>query len=95
MNSRPRGSNPLIYLIILVAVGFLMYSFYAQRTQDTVQVPLTDVAAYVRDGSVISIRLEGDNLFVELRDGSEIVSRKEHESTVVEQFKLWESPTKN
>ena len=86
MNSRPRGSNPLIYLIILVAVGFLMYSFYAQQTQDTVQVPLTDVAAYVRDGSVISIRLEGDSLFVELRDGSEIVSRKEHESTVVEQL---------
>ncbi|MBU0705326.1 MAG: ATP-dependent zinc metalloprotease FtsH [Chloroflexi bacterium] len=86
MNSRPRGSNPLIYLIILVAVGFLMYSFYAQQTQDIVQVPLTDVAAYVRDGSVISIRLEGDSLFVELRDGSEIVSRKEHESTVVEQL---------
>ena len=86
MNSRPRGSNPLIYLIILVAVGFLMYSFYAQQAQDTTQVPLTDVAAYVRDGSVISIRVEGDNLFVELRDGSEIASRKEHESTVIEQL---------
>ncbi|MEA3340535.1 MAG: ATP-dependent zinc metalloprotease FtsH [Chloroflexota bacterium] len=84
MNSR-RGS-PLIYLIILVAAGFLMYSFYSQQAEDIEHTPLTDVAAYVREENVVSIRVEGNDLFVELRDGTEIVSRKERESTVVEQL---------
>lgn len=86
MNSRSRNGSPLIYLIILVAVGFLMYSFYSQQTEDFTQIPLTDVATYAQEGNIVSIRIEGDTLFVELRDGSEIVSRKEHESTVVEQL---------
>jgi len=86
VNSRPRGGSPLIYLIILIAAGFLMYSFYSQQTEDVAHTPLTGVAAQVREGNVVSIRVEGDDLFVELRDGTEIVSRKEGESTVVEQL---------
>jgi len=85
VNSRSKGS-PLIYVIILIAVGFLLYSFYSQQAEDVTHTPLTDVATYVREGNVVSIRVEGDNLFVELRDGSEITSRKERESTVVEQL---------
>ena len=86
MNSRPKGGSPLIYLIILVAIAFLMYSFYSQQTKDITRTPLTDIATYVREGNVVSIRVEGDDLFVELRDGDEIASRKEHESTTVEQL---------
>jgi len=86
VNSRPKGGSPLIYLIILVAIAFLMYSFYSQQTKDITRTPLTDIATYVREGNVVSIRVEGDDLFVELRDGDEIASRKEHESTTVEQL---------
>jgi cell division protease FtsH len=85
VNSRSRGS-PLIYLIILVAVAFLMYSFYSQRSQDVTRTPLTDVAAQIREGNVASIRLEGDSLLVQLRNGDEIASHKETESTVTEQL---------
>ncbi|RLC96554.1 MAG: cell division protein FtsH [Chloroflexi bacterium] len=63
-----------------------MYSFYSQQTKDITRTPLTDIATYVREGNVVSIRVEGDDLFVELRDGDEIASRKEHESTTVEQL---------
>ena len=85
MNSKSRGS-PFIYLIILVAVGFLIYNFYSQQTQDITQIPLTDVAARVHEGNVAKIRVEGNDLIVELTNGDEIVSRKESESTVVEQL---------
>jgi len=73
-------------LIILTAVVFLVYSFYSQQARDVPRTPLTEVAAQVREGRVASIRIEGDNLLVELRDGDEIVSHKEPESTVVEQL---------
>ena len=86
MNSRPKSGSPLIYLIILVAIAFLTYSFYSQQTEDITRTPLTDIAAYVREGNVASIRIEGNDLIVELRDGDKIASRKENESTIVEQL---------
>ena len=86
MSSRSRGS-PFIYLIILIAVVFLVYSFYSQRVQDVARKPLTEIAAQVREGNVNSIRVEGDSLFVQLGDGEEIVSHKGSESTVTEQLR--------
>jgi cell division protease FtsH len=86
VSSRSRGS-PFIYLIILIAVVFLVYSFYSQRVQDVARKPLTEVAAQVREGNVNSIRVEGDSLFVQLGDGEEIVSHKGTESTVTEQLR--------
>jgi len=86
VGSRSRGS-PLIYLIILVAVVFLVYSFYSQRVQDVTRKPLTELAAQVREGNVTQIRVEGDNLFAELADGEEIVSHKGTEATVIEQLR--------
>ena len=66
---------------------FLVYSFYSQRVQDVARKPLTEVAAQVRAGDVTSIRVEGDNLFVELGNGEEVVSHKGTESTVTEQLR--------
>ena len=86
MRSRSGGS-PFIYLIILVAAVFLVYSFYSQRADSVTQTSLTDVAAQIRDGNVKSIRVEGNNLYVELGDGQEVTSHKGTESTVTEQLR--------
>ena len=85
MGSNSKGS-PFIYLIILAAVAFLVYSFYSQRTQDVQDIKLSDVAAQVREGKIASVRVENDKLVVERADGSEVVSHKGHESTVTEQL---------
>jgi len=85
VNSGSRG-NPLIYLIILVAAAFLVYSFYSQQTQEITQTPLTNVAAQIQEGNVAGIRIEGDNLFIRLGNGDEVESRKGSESTVTEQL---------
>ena len=87
MRKRPRGSS-LIYFIILVAVVFLVYSFYTQQRQQLPRAALTEVAERVREGDVASVRVEGDSLMVRLRDGMEIVSQKGPESTLVEQLSL-------
>jgi len=88
VGSRARRGSSFIYLIILIAVVFLVYSFYSQRMQDVSRTPLTDVAAQVKAGKVSSIRVEGDDLIVKLTDGSEVVSHKGPESTVIEQLRF-------
>ncbi len=85
MGSQSRGSS-FIYLIILAAVVFLVYSFYSQQTQDIPRRMFSEIAALAREGRVTSIRVEGDNLFVELDNGEEIASHKESESTLSEQL---------
>ena len=86
MGSKSRGS-PFIYLIILAAVGFLVYSFYSQQVQDVQDMKLSEVAAQVREGNVTSIRVEDDKLLVDLADGIEVVSHKGPESTLTEQLR--------
>jgi cell division protease FtsH len=81
------GGSPFIYLIILVAAVFLVYSFYSQRADTVTQTSLTDVAAQIREGNVKNIRVEGNNLYVELGDGQEVTSHKGTESTVTEQLR--------
>jgi cell division protease FtsH len=79
--------SPFIYLLIIVAMGFLLYSFYSRQAQDTAHEPLSEVAAQVRDGNVSKVRVEGDNLLVQLANGDKIVSQKGTESTVFEQLR--------
>ena len=85
MRSKSRGSS-FIYLIILIAAVFLIYSVYAQRAETTTPQPLTDVAAKIQAQQVASIQVEGDNLIVELVSGEKMYSNKGKESTVTEQL---------
>ena len=85
MGSKPRG-NSFIYLIILAAAVFLVYSFYSQQSPEMPQTPLSEVAVQVREGYVTSIRVEGDSLFVKFKNGEEITSHKESGSTASAQL---------
>ncbi len=87
MGKSPRGSS-LIYLIILIAVVFLVYRFYSQQREQMPRTSLTQVAEWVKEGEISSIRVEGDSLLIGLRDGGENVSQKGPESTAVEQLRL-------
>ncbi|MCK4316326.1 MAG: ATP-dependent zinc metalloprotease FtsH, partial [Anaerolineae bacterium] len=71
---------------MLVAAASLVYSVYSQRGQDIPRKKFSEVAALVQEGKVTSIRVEGDNLFVGLEGGAEVVSYKESESTVTAQL---------
>ncbi len=86
MNGKSRGS-PFIYLIILAAVGFLVYSFYSQQAQDVGEMDISEVATQVREGNVTRIRVEDDKLLIDLADGREAVSHKGPEATLTEQLR--------
>lgn len=83
---KSRGS-PFIYLIILAAVAFLVYSFYSQQVQDVQEMKLSELAAQIREGNVANIRVEDDKLQIERTDGTEIVSHKGPEATLTEQLR--------
>ncbi len=85
MRSKSGGSS-FIYLIILVAIGFLIYSTITRGMGSAEQTSLTDVADQIEQGDVQSIRVEGNNLTIELRNGNELTANKGAEATVTEQL---------
>ncbi|MEA3375555.1 MAG: ATP-dependent zinc metalloprotease FtsH [Chloroflexota bacterium] len=86
MGGNSRGS-PFIYLIILAALGFLVYSFWSQQAPEVLDMDLSELAAQVREGNVASIRVEDDKLLIDLTDGTEVVSHKGPEATLTEQLR--------
>jgi len=89
---KPRNSSNFVYLIIIAAVLFLVYSYISGGT-NTATVPLNQVAADVNAGKIEAIRVQGDELSVEYRDYIEsgekvVLSRKGPESTLIEQLQV-------
>ncbi|HEY7068359.1 MAG TPA: ATP-dependent zinc metalloprotease FtsH [Chloroflexota bacterium] len=80
--------NSLVYLIILVAVIalFITVSSGASEKEGS-PVPMNEVAAGVRDGSIRKIQVTDDKLTFEKTDGKRYTARKEHNSTVSQVLK--------
>ena len=86
MRSRSTGSS-FIYLLIIVAAAFLIYSFYSQQSEEITSVPLSQIAERIREDKVESLRVENNTLSITLTGGNEIESHKGHETTVTEQLR--------
>jgi cell division protease FtsH len=89
---KPKGSSNFVYLIIIAAVLFLVYS-YISGGNTSVTVPLPQVAEDVNAGEVESIIVRGDELSVTYKQPTEsgervVLSRKGPESTVLEQLQI-------
>ncbi len=87
---KSRGSSNFVYLIIIAAVLFLVYSYISGGNQSAT-VPLNQVAEDVNAGKIESIQVQGDELAVVYKGqgGAEdaiVLSRKGPESTLLEQL---------
>jgi len=78
-----RGQIVVIVILVVVALLFYLRSFQGPETKDE---PLTRVASELRAGRVTNIRVEGQELLVELKNGDKIASLKEPESALTEQL---------
>src|SRR5207237_3976766 len=80
--------NSLVYLIILVAVIalFITVSSGASEKEGTA-VPMNEVAAGVREGTIRKITVTEDKLSFEKTDGKRYTARKEHNATVSQVLK--------
>jgi cell division protease FtsH len=89
---KSKGSSNFVYLIIIAAVLFLVYSYITGGTTSPT-VPLNQVAADANAGKIASIVVRGDELSVTYNqrgDAGEQValSRKGPESTLIEQLRV-------
>jgi cell division protease FtsH len=82
VSSRSKGQLVIILIIVAIAAIILL----SRQGQDTIEEPLTEVAAQIRAGNVESIQVEGDKLLVELKNGTKITSLKGTETDVYTQF---------
>jgi len=82
VSSRSKGQLVIILIIVAIAAIILL----SQQAQDTVEEPLTEVAAQIRAGNVDEIQVKGDELLVELEDGTKITSLKGTETDIYTQF---------
>ena len=70
--------NTFIYLLIVVAVVAIVWSFLGNKPSNTQPKDLGEVISLARDGKVESIKVSGDDLTVHLKgDQTEYKARKE------------------
>ncbi len=81
--ARPR--NNLVYLLIIVAIGAIIFTALRSSAPQSQDVPLSEVATLLNQGHVKSIVVSGDDVKVETKDGI-ITSRKDSSSDVLTQL---------
>ena len=72
--------NAFVYLLIMVAVIALFYRF-ASPSENPVEIPISEVARYVREGKAERIIVTEDEIVLQVREGGGLakrISRKEH-----------------
>ncbi|HZU07784.1 MAG TPA: ATP-dependent zinc metalloprotease FtsH [Chloroflexota bacterium] len=80
--------NSLVYLIIAVAVIALFITVSSGATEkEGTMVPMNEVAAGVREGTIRKITVTDDKLTIEKTDGKRLTARKEHNATVSQVLK--------
>ena len=80
--------NSFVYVLILIALGAILYSVRAQSSPTT-ELSLSEVARQIERGNVDKILIAEDDLTIHFRSGAPYelaVTRKESASTAPEQF---------
>jgi cell division protease FtsH len=88
MASNQWFKNGFIYLLILIAVGMLVYQIFQQPRQPT-PVPISKIAASVQAGQIKSISSSGTTLTVKYKDGNltETTTKSSVDASVEETLK--------
>jgi cell division protease FtsH len=86
-----RLRNGFVYLLILLAIGAILYSYRSQSTRPD-SATITDVAEALKEPSanrgrsITGVKVSGDRLTVFFQDGTSAVAQKESESSAKEEL---------
>ncbi|MFP4346282.1 MAG: ATP-dependent zinc metalloprotease FtsH [Anaerolineales bacterium] len=83
-----QGSSTFIYFILIVAVFFLIYSYFTDGSQATT-VAIPNLVEQINEGKVESLTVQGNDIRVVYNDGEIAFARKEPTSTAVEQLQAF------
>jgi len=84
-NTRPR--NNFVYLIIVIAIGAIIFTALRGGASSGEDVPLSQVAALINSGKVTSISISADTVKVSETNGEVLTSRKDPSLPLPEQLK--------
>ena len=76
--------SSFIYLLILVAVVAIFYTFFSGSMGSGNEIPITEVVSLAASGDVDLIEVDKDRLTVSLTNGNVYTSRKEDGASIVE-----------
>ncbi len=76
--------SSFIYLLILVAVVAIFYTFFSGSMGSSNEIPITEVISLAASGDVDLIEVDKDRLTVSLTNGNVYTSRKEDGASIVE-----------
>jgi cell division protease FtsH len=83
-----RSQSFFVYFLLLVAIGAMLYVGFRDNTSTSEPLTISKVAQQVQDSSVSRIVVEGnDTIRVVTNDGTEAESRKEADTTLVDQLR--------
>jgi len=80
-----QGNSTFVYIILIIAVLFLVYSYIGGGDSGP-DLPLQTLAAEINAGEVKSLSVQGSDIRVVYTNGELALSRKEPESTTIEQL---------
>lgn len=89
-SGKRQNENPTMNLVSqfswgVLILALLMYSYgYVQHSKKIVEVPLSTLASSIQKGEIKSIEISGDKIDAIKLDGTELVSKKEAESGLLE-----------
>ena len=75
--------NSFVYLLIIVAIIAIFFTFFPGRGSGT-EVSISEVVGMAQSGRLQSIVVDGNSLSIRARDGQEFSSRKEDGASVLE-----------
>jgi cell division protease FtsH len=84
VNTRKR--IPLISILLVVGIAVLLAYFFLAKSSNQVTLSINQVADGIRDGSIVSISEDGNNLTITFSNGTQGVSTKKRDSDLIQQL---------
>lgn len=73
----PKFTNYIITTLLIFLVVVSAYSIINEFTEDTPEIPLSEVAAEIKEGNITALTVSGEDVTAEFKDGEKKNSKKE------------------
>ena len=83
-----KNQRLILFLIVAAMIASIIY-YFRNEVQSQNEVPISDVARYVKAGEVERLTVNGSEVQVRFKNGRQpIISRKDDSASLVEQLAL-------
>jgi cell division protease FtsH len=79
-----KTNKNFLLLLFLFLLSFFLINLYFSNKEEKVEIPISELAQYIKQGKVKEISVIGEEVEVLLKDGKKVFSRKEADSPLIE-----------